>query len=122
MKLRFYAGAVTRANTLDLAVIKRGVSEPITQNGVHFIVGIADPTGNLGQNVGLARKREAMMAIIAVLASKFVEVNCASIEAKRSTSLHSRNFDSVAGDRFGEMQTCGLGNASTSDLSSSNVH
>ena len=121
-KLSFDARAVTRTDTLDLAIVEWGVGQSRTQHLVHLGVGVGSPARQLRQRAHRTDVRKAVVIRLARLHSHFVEMHRTFVNAHRRSRLHACRANAQAVNTFGQESRSRFGASSAAHLFATNVH
>ena len=120
---RFDAGAIARADALDLTVEEGRIRQTAAQHLVRGFVGKAAPAGQLLQGAGAgAEEGEAVEVILAHLFFHVFEVYASSVNAHRCPGFHPSVCDAVLLDGFCQFVRSRFGHTSPGKHDSSDVH
>ena len=119
---RLYAWAITRADTLDLSVVKGRIRQTRAKDLMCLLVGVGDEAIPLFERSWLeVQVRELMEIILTALNRHDRKVDRPTVDAHRCTSFHPICSDAQFLELFRQSVRCWFRDSSCGDLCSSSV-
>ena len=122
-QFRLDAGAITWPDTLDLTVVKRRFRQSLTQDLVHFRVGVNYPAGALFElTFHRWKERKVVKISITLLNCGLAEVNSSLIKSHRSARFHALHGESEVAKLLGNSVRSRLRNTTALNLHRPHMH